>query len=203
MATHRILCADAILQGWGGGAARLLSPAPGPRPTGVTGQPRGQGLLQSFRTCFSVLPGESVGPFGHPPKHFSGIPPVSSPEPLPICLSQGGAVSRSVPGCQFTLPRGQGLLGNQGPSLLTHVALTVSKPVSLSMSWGVAGAGACLRPVTSDQLVPAGDGPRPAWPSMSPGTAPGAHARQPWGLSAKDPDSLQDALWLRWLLSSS
>lgn len=58
-----------------------------------------------------------------------------------------------MPCFQLTPPKGQGLLGNPVPSLLTHVALTVNKPVSLSshkllpsfvflVPYGVAAAGA-------------------------------------------------------------
>lgn len=159
----------------------LLSPAPGPRPTEANWP-----VLQN--PILSAPWGES-GPIRPAPcpKHFSGIPPVPRPEPLPIFLSQGGVASGSVPACQCTLPRGQGLLGSQGPSLLTHVALMVNKSVSLfshelppspvSSSPGGGWGRARLRPVTSNQLVPAGDGTRPAWPSMAPGMAPVQHPR--------------------------
>lgn len=75
---------------------------------------------------------------------------------------------QEVPCFRLTPPRGQGLLGSPVPSLLTHVALTENNPVSFSshellpsavflVSCGLTGAGSCLGPLASDQLLAAGN----------------------------------------------
>lgn len=86
--------------------------------------------------------------------------------------------SKEVPYFQLTPPREQGLLGNPVPSLLTHVALRVNKPVTLPshkvppsptflVPCGVAGVGwGGLSPLTNALLQVMGLSP--AWPITGP-----------------------------------